>query len=76
MTIMTYNDNEGRVVCVKMRRDSCVEKNDILVSNVMMNDKNDERMNVNSFMCSYIFMSPRSIKFRPLGLAPRDVNAP
>jgi hypothetical protein len=36
MTIMTYNDNEGGVVCVKMRRDSCVEKNDILVSNVMM----------------------------------------
>jgi hypothetical protein len=40
-------------------------------------DENDERMNVNSFMwISHIFMSPRSIKFRPLGLAPRDVNAP
>ena len=28
------------------------------------------------FCFGFVFVSPRSIKFRPLGLAPRDVNAP
>jgi hypothetical protein len=53
MTIIHINDNKGRVRLV-------LRKNDILLSNVMMmmmNDENDERMNVNSFMwMSHIYI--------------------